>query len=136
MEIITNLNLENVLKVYSKWLGHFWTGNGIWLWAFNTENMDQDKELDTCWLQIRHLCFSFWSLWYQCMMSTCSADPGKEFFQDPGLSHYEIIIFLRVKCNFETLLKTKIYYSKIYCLSMWVELKTLNFQRVSKLFNT
>lgn len=57
--MIANLNLENVLKVYSKWLGHFWIENGIWLWAFNTENMDQDKVLDTCWPQIRHLCFSF-----------------------------------------------------------------------------
>lgn len=65
------------------------------------------------------------------MMSICFGDPGKELFQELGLNDYEIIIFLKAKCNCEILLKTKIYYSKIHCSSTLVGLKTLYFQRVS-----
>lgn len=52
------------------------------------------------------------------MMSTCSADPGKEFFQEPGLSHYEIIIFLRVKCNFEIFENKNILLKNIFLINV------------------
>ena len=130
-----------MLALYSEGCGSFL--NGKWdlnlsLWttkdydlSFNTENVVRDKELDTCWLQVRHPFSSFQNLWYQYMMSICFGDPGKELFQELGFNCYEIIIFLRAKCNYEILLKTKIYYSEIHCSSRLAELKTLYFQRVS-----